>query len=378
MSVTENIRAVIIDDDDGFARTLQIFLEDMGADAKVFTDPQLGLEHVFAVEVDLLLLDLKMPFMDGHQVLQRYREKNKLTSIIIVSATGDVSEAILAMREGADEFIAKPIRDLEELDVVIKRTLEKARMRRELEEYRSHLEDLVKERTGELISANERLTEEVGRRKKAEMIVKKGSVNLITAIENTRKQIAKELHDSVSQRLVFSRMNIELGMKQLQSTNEYFTQALKNLDDISIEIKELVKMLYPISLEKYSLEENIRSLTEAFAKNTGVAVNFYTSGEESMLDKAVKLNLFRVYQESLNNVAKHAKASSVEVSLNFFANSISGKIEDNGVGVAASEQGQLTGTGFFSMKERIGELNGRLTITALENSGTRVAFEIPL
>jgi signal transduction histidine kinase len=141
-------------------------------------------------------------------------------------------------------------------------------------------------------------------------------------------------------------------------------------------------LLHPPLLDEMGLASAAGWFVEGFSKRTGINVNFAVEGAERRLDKATELTLFRVLQESLTNIHRHANASSAEVALKFDAHEVALRVHDHGIGIPADKLQQFDGNGahlglgLTGMKHRVQEQQGKFRILST-NSGTTIQVELP-
>ena len=147
------------------------------------------------------------------------------------------------------------------------------------------------------------------------------------------------------------------------------------------EIHNLIYELRPSMLDELGLEPAVKSLVENSFKAGGVKVSLKTTGKVRRLPPQTEIALFRVFQEALTNIIKHARAHKARVSLNFRQKSLKIKIEDDGIGFNAKEvmtPGRKTrGLGLLGMKERVELIRGTLDIKSLPGEGTAITVEVP-
>lgn len=154
----QSIKLLIVDDEELIRLNLRAMLEDMGYSVSEASNGQEGLDVFDRERPDLVLADLRMPLMDGRDMIAKLYDKSPETPVIVISGTGTVRDAIDALRLGAWDYIAKPVAvpDSDGLDMIIKRAIDKASLIRENRLYREKLEELVSERTIELIESENR------------------------------------------------------------------------------------------------------------------------------------------------------------------------------------------------------------------------------
>ncbi len=142
-------KILIIDDEEAIVRVLSISLKSDGYDVVTALDGPSGLEVFDKERPDIVLTDIKMPGMDGIEVLKKVKERRPEAEVIIITGHGDIENAIEALKYGASDFLNKPIRDAA-LSIAIKRAFESQRIKRQLREYTDHLEAKVREATQEI------------------------------------------------------------------------------------------------------------------------------------------------------------------------------------------------------------------------------------
>jgi DNA-binding NtrC family response regulator len=155
--MSQSAKVLIVDDEELIRLNLRMLLEDLGYCVVEAADGREGIDVFDREEPDLILADLRMPVMDGLSMIAGLREKSTETPIIVVSGTGTVQNAVDSLRLGAWDYVTKPVEDAKGFEVVIERTLEKARLMKQNRLYREHLEELVRERTEELRKALDEL-----------------------------------------------------------------------------------------------------------------------------------------------------------------------------------------------------------------------------
>jgi PAS domain S-box-containing protein len=138
--MSRSVEVLIVDDEELIRLNLRALLEDLGYRVTEAADGREGLDAFDRERPDLVLADLRMPVMDGLSMIAGLREKNPETPVIVISGTGTVPDAVDSLRLGAWDYIMKPVADVEGLDIIIRRTLEKARLVRENRIYRENLE----------------------------------------------------------------------------------------------------------------------------------------------------------------------------------------------------------------------------------------------
>lgn len=205
--------------------------------------------------------------------------------------------------------------------------------------------------------------------------------------EEERKRIARELHDETSQVLASLNANLEAATEMLPASFDGIKVVLKKAQALSINILDSIhKLIYelrPSILDDLGLVAAARWLAEKHLEAKGVAVNFKTIGRKRRLPSRLEATLFRVIQEALSNIAKHACAENTSIILNFKKSAIRVSIRDDGKGFdvneAISSKDRPRGLGLVGMKERIAIVNGTLDIQSYpDDGGTEIDIEIPI
>ena len=157
-STNDLIRILVIDDEEVVRNSLCFQLEDLGYSVLTAANGKQGVDLFEQHRLDLVLTDLRMPGMDGFAVIKHLSQKKPDLPIIVISGAGRITEAIDALRLGADDYLVKPVGDLEMLHHRVKSALEKAQLVFENREYQERLEQLLIERSVALVRANFQVT----------------------------------------------------------------------------------------------------------------------------------------------------------------------------------------------------------------------------
>lgn len=203
------------------------------------------------------------------------------------------------------------------------------------------------------------------------------------AEEAERRRIAREIHDGLGQMLSAIKFNVEVleDAAGLQETDLKKLGDVKHLlDDVMTEAREISHNLMPSVLEDFGLKPALQLLCESFGKRLEIPVSFQVHGVEARLDSVLEVNLYRIAQEALNNISKHAGASSVSVQLQQDADGIRLTIEDEGRGFAPPrprERAEKGGMGLINMKHRASTFGGSLTVESRPGGGTTIMVQIP-
>jgi PAS domain S-box-containing protein len=255
-----------------------------------------------------------------------------------------------------------------------------------LSEAHSELERKVVERTAELVATNARLQEEIEQRKRMEESLQRSerelhllSSRLLTIQEDEKRRVALDLHDSIAQNLVAARMFLELhlgahaGSLQPEVSLE---RIFSMLGDCVGEVRGIIEGLRPSALEDLGVTSAINSYCTKFRSlNHGIEVEREITAQERDIPKGIKIVIYRILQEALNNVSKHSRAKTVKVSLKRRENGIELGIEDDGAGFDVEDpglQGLGHGIGLRSMKERARLSEGSISIQSRKGRGTSV------
>ncbi len=168
MTSKAHITILAIDDEPTILKSICSYFEDSGYAVQEAENGCIGLELFRSIRPDIILVDLRMPEVDGLEVLTAVTRESPNTPIIVVSGTGTIADVVEALRLGAWDYILKPVGDMEVLDHAVARALERARLRTENKRYQEHLEDEIKKGTADLRQLNSQLQEELSERQQAE------------------------------------------------------------------------------------------------------------------------------------------------------------------------------------------------------------------
>ena len=213
-----------------------------------------------------------------------------------------------------------------------------------------------------------------------EMRIAELSAHLLRAQEEERKRISRELHDATGQQL----MVIRLYLGMLDSSTESASEVRKKIAetvtvvDQTIEgIRRIIAKLSPLVLEELGLIAAIRKEAKDFTKRTGVRTRVAVSDAVGRLSSQTETAIYRVVQEALHNVAKHAQARNVTVQMGRTGDLLSLTVQDDGVGIT---QGPVVGRNFglSGMTERVAMLGGSAKVVSAKSKGTRIEVKVPV
>jgi signal transduction histidine kinase len=246
------------------------------------------------------------------------------------------------------------------------------------------LEEIVKERTSDLISEiNERKNAEEELQRKGEKLRQliKRTHNII---EEENSNIARDIHDVLGQSLTAIKIETVSLSKKFSNNAELVDRLfsiVNTIDDTIKSVREISTKLRPRLLDELGLLPAVELLLREFRTRTGIRYNLTCPDENLKLTQEVSIAAFRIFQEALTNIIRHAKATNVRVNIKLdgdYADRLVMEVIDNGVGFLEDLSDRNSSLGILGMKERAQVLGGNVEVVSAEDWGTAVIAKIPL
>ena len=225
---------------------------------------------------------------------------------------------------------------------------------------------------------------DVTARKRAEAAARSLSSRLLRLQDEERRRIARELHDSLGQYLSALKINLEIaGASPEPRKGELLAEAIQLAESCLTETRTISHLLHPPLLDEAGFRSAANWYVQGFAQRSGLAVNFNVPSDLRRLPAPVETALFRVLQESLTNIHRHAQSAAADIQLQLEPRLVRLTVRDRGRGMPPDllerfrQDGTQSGVGLAGMRERIRELGGKLDISSGDH-GTVLSAEIPL
>lgn len=352
---------LVVDDNVDNLNLIRLILERAAYSVRPALSGEIALKAIAVSPPDLVLLDIRMPEMDGLEVCRRLKanEATRQIPVIFVSAHQDVADVSHAFQAGGVDYVTKPFFEDEIL----------ARVRTHIALYRSqcHLEKLVAERT-------QALTE-------SEAHLRQLSEFLEQVREKDRAHFARELHDELGQNLTAMRIDFNALVNLLGATTPSIGSKLQAIDHIinsTVDAtRRICEDMRPGMLDDLGLEAALSSFTKRFSVQCGVECDLALGCDDFGLDDRTSTAIFRIVQESLTNIARHARARHAMVSLESRGEQLLLTIADDGCGLAAEPADERRRYGILGMRERVSMMGGSIAIDGATGRGTHIEVVIP-
>lgn len=281
-------------------------------------------------------------------------------------------------REAADPLIVLRLLPAQDIRLSLLAS-EAAELRRELvarEQDRRRLHALLRER--DLLLADLRNAAQA--RARAERDRDAVLTRLYRAHQVEREHLARELHDEAGQQLAWLKLRLD-RLRRAPSGTEVEAM-LGQVDAISASLRQVVRELRPVALTQLGLTLALGGLVREWSDQSGIAIEFQLSGATVTLTTEIEVTIFRLVQEALTNVAKHAiGAQQVSVTLQYADERVTLAIEDDGPGFthepATAERGESGGFGLAGMRERLALIGGTLVVESSPGRGTTILARLP-
>jgi signal transduction histidine kinase len=311
--------------------------------------------HLEEQKPALILSDYSLPGFNGHDALEIALEKCPETPFIFVTGTMGEEVAIETLKSGATDYVLKT--RLSRLMPAVVRAL------REAEERAQH-----RRAEEELRQSHEQL--------------RALSVYLQSVREEERTRIAREVHDELGQALTSCKLDLSWIAGKLPSELKPLLDKTRSLTahiDSTIQtVRRISSELRPGVLDHLGLVAAIEWQANEFQSRTGIKCDVRARVREPLLDQNLSTTFFRIFQETLTNVIRHAGATQVGVSLKQARGKITLEVKDNGRGIARTEMFNTKSMGLLGMRERAALLGGEFKIgVPPRGKGTRVRVSIP-
>ncbi|MEI8037370.1 MAG: response regulator [Verrucomicrobiota bacterium] len=305
----------------------------------------------------IILADYMLPNFNGAQALALATERCPDVPVIIISGAVGEETAVELLNHGATDFILK--HHLDRLVPAVHRALQKVAERN----IRRQAEVMRKQYSGKLQALSRRLVE---------------------VQETERRNIARELHDEIGQALTVIQLNLQglLQAADIDALRPRLDESLKVVERMLEQVQDISLNLRPSILDDLGLEPALRWYTERQATLVGLHAEFHMDILKQRLDPMIETECFRVAQEALTNVVRHARAKAVTVELRHSGEQLHLRVRDDGVGfeVATTREKAQRGAslGLLSMAERAALTGGGLEFRSSLRKGTEVHAWFPL
>jgi signal transduction histidine kinase len=196
--------------------------------------------------------------------------------------------------------------------------------------------------------------------------------------EKEREVIGRELHDNVNQILSTSKLYLEVSGQDESKREEFVKMGIKNINDAINEVRSISRSLVPVALGDLGLIPSIKDLVENIRKTKLFDISFsYSKLVERVLTEPQKLTVFRIIQEQVNNIQKHAAARSAKVALTLSKDEIQLVIQDDGKGFDC-KSAKSSGLGLINIKSRVELFDGSMQLQSEEGEGCELLIQIPI
>ena len=337
--ITENI--LVVEDD----QTVREYLEELfSANGYMVRTASSGKEALLILDNEyfpLIITDLRLPDLPGMEILNYVQSKDMNTAVLIITGYASMDSVIQALRQGAYDYLTKPFSPQILLHRVA-RAFEKI-----------HITEIRRD-----ISSR-----------------------IVYATEEERRRISRDVHDVLGQSLAVIKLTLKAIRHQVADSEE---EILSDIDGLSSHVEEtmkeisrITKNLSPSYVSELGFSKALSLYIETFSKKTGVQVYSILLEWFSLKGPQHEIHLYRIVQEALTNVAKHACATRVYINLITDNDMFYFSIEDNGRGLDKTQEEDLLGLGLIGMKERAAILGGKLIIESAPGQKTTIKVEVP-
>ena len=354
--MTNEIDILLLEDNRRDAELIQHALRTGGPRFKVVhVDCKRAYLHRLDQRVpDLILSDFSLPTLDGYAALAIAQKKCPDVPFIFVSGTLGEETAIETLKKGATDYVLKV--GLKRLVPSVQRALTEA-----------------KERTG-----RRRAQEQLRRSLKQ---LRTLSVHLQHVREEEQIRIAREVHDELGQSLTGLKLELTWLASRLPRRSKVLHDKARSMaahiDETIRAVRRIATELRPGVLDTAGLLAALEWQANQFQAQTGILCEVKAKVKEKLWDQDLNTAFFRIFQESLTNVIRHAKATKVEVRLAETDGHVVLQVTDNGRGISEMESHNMKSIGLLGIRERAGLLGGTLRIKGARGKGTTLTARIP-
>jgi signal transduction histidine kinase len=211
------------------------------------------------------------------------------------------------------------------------------------------------------------------------------SSELVHAQENERRTIGRDLHDEIGQALMTVKLDlgaVERSGQVSGSASQALADARSTTDEAIQSVRHLSQLLHPAMLDEFGLAVTLDAHVRSFSQRTGISAELVQDGMNTRIAPDLEICVYRVVQEALTNVAKHAQARSCRVFLHRLSHSLLVTVEDDGKGMPSTERrsadNEPPGIGLVGVRERVTRLGGRVEVESGAAKGTRLTIELPM
>jgi signal transduction histidine kinase len=315
-------------------------------------------EYLSALEAgtpDVILSDYSLPAFDGYKALAMAQERHPDVPFIFVTGTMGEEVAIETLKNGATDYVLKLRlgRLAPAVHRALRETRERAERQRALEQLRESHEQL-----------------------------RALSVYLQHVREEERMRISREVHDGLGQALTGLKMDLSWLShrlpRELQELIEKTRGMAAHIDQTIQTVRRISTELRPGILDHLGLVAAIDWQTNEFQTRTGIQCQFAHALDRTILDEHLNTAFFRIFQETLTNIIRHARATRVEVDLYEEEGRLVLEVRDNGRGITREQTLNMKSIGLLGMRERAALLGGDVRLTGAPGKGTTVIVSIPI
>ncbi len=368
MSTTADAGEVlVVEDTPASRRLLGDLLHAAGYAVRLAPEGGMALLSAKTEPPDLVLLDVRMPGMDGYEVCRRLKEdpRTRDVPVIFLSALREPEDKVRGFAAGGVDYIAKPYQSEE--------VLARVRAHVELHRLRMALEERVRERTLRIQASERELRE-------SRETLRQLAEFLQTVREDDRTRIARELHDELGQSLTALRLDLGWLRGRCAESGpdvpERIAGSLRLLEQSVAVLRRICEDLRPAMLDSLGLAAAVEHHAGQFSERTGIPCHLAMDREEFDIDGRVATAVFRIVQEALTNVARHAEAKAVRIRVAQEDDAIVVEVADDGKGFQGAPGPRSFG--LLGMRERAKALGGHLEMDSRPGGGTRVLARIPI
>ena len=354
--MNKKLNIVIIEDEEAHFKLMERAIVKSLPHASVshFKDANACLEKLDEITHDIIITDYLLPGMNGIEFLKALKRKKNQIPVIMITGQGDETIAVYSMKLGAWDYIVKSADFFVLLPSVVEQVLREWNLKESLRKSEKRFQVL--------------------------------SQQLMRIQEIERRRLSCDLHDHLAQDLSTLKIGIDTLIDNYTKPPVNIKQKVSELSDMAhktiMDVREMAYCLRPVGLNNLGLVRTVFQYCEDFSAKNNIKIDFFSVGiDELDLDFDTKIAIYRLIQEGLNNIKKHADATHTAIKLIASFPNIILRIEDNGKGFNIQKYSDPAinekHMGLLSMKERVSFLAGTMKIESCLKQGTKILIEIP-